>query len=59
MNKLIIYGNIHGCYDEFIFLINQINPRKNDTEVYVGDILPKPTLSFYLFHLRYNKPPYK
>lgn len=41
MNKLIIYGDIHGCYDEFISLRNQINPQKNDIEVCVGDIITK------------------
>lgn len=41
MNKLIIYGDIHGCYDEFISLRNQINPQKDDMEVCVGDIITK------------------
>ena len=41
MNKLIIYGDIHGCYDEFIFLRNKINPKKDDIEVCVGDIITK------------------
>ncbi len=41
MNKLIIYGDIHGCYDEFISLRNKINPQKEDIEVCVGDIITK------------------
>ena len=41
MNKLIIYGDIHGCYDEFISLRNKINPQKDDIEVCVGDIITK------------------
>ena len=41
MNKLIIYGDIHGCYDEFLFLRNKINPKKDDIEVCVGDIITK------------------
>ena len=41
MNKFIIYGDIHGCYDGFISLRNQINPQKNDIEVCVGDIITK------------------
>lgn len=41
MNKLIIYGDVHGCYDEFISLRNQINPQKYDIEVCVGDIVTK------------------
>ena len=30
MNKLIVYGDIHGCYDEFINIRKKINPLKND-----------------------------
>lgn len=41
MQTLIIYGDIHGCYDEFLSLRNQINPQKNDIEVCVGDIITK------------------
>jgi len=41
MHKLIIYGDIHGCYNEFISLRNKINLQKNDVEVCVGDIITK------------------
>jgi predicted phosphodiesterase len=41
MNRLIIYGDIHGCYDELISLRKKINPQKNDIEVCVGDIITK------------------
>ena len=41
MNNLIIYGDIHGCYNEFISLRKKINPDKNDIEVCVGDIITK------------------
>jgi len=41
MNKLIIYGDIHGCIHEFQKLREQINPQKNDIEVCVGDIITK------------------
>ncbi len=40
-NKLIIYGDIHGCYNEFISLRKKINPNKNDIEVCVGDVITK------------------
>jgi bis(5'-nucleosyl)-tetraphosphatase (symmetrical) len=36
MSKLIIYGDIHGCYDELVRLRQKINPKKNDVEVCVG-----------------------
>lgn len=41
MNKFIIYGDIHGCYDDFISLREKVNPQKNDIEVCVGDIITK------------------
>lgn len=55
MSKLIIYGDIHGCYNELIFLRKKINPKKNDTEVCVGDIMTKgqdsiKTLDFIIAH---------
>jgi len=45
MNKLIIYGDLHGCLHEFQKLREQINPQKNDIEVCVGDIITKGTHS--------------
>jgi len=41
MANLIIYGDVHGCYNEFIYLRKKINPQKNDIEVCVGDIITK------------------
>lgn len=41
MNRLIIYGDIHGCYNEFKTLREQIDPQNNDIEVCVGDIITK------------------
>lgn len=41
MSRLIAYGDIHGCFDEFIELRNIINPTLEDTEVCVGDIITK------------------
>lgn len=43
--RLIIYGDIHGCIDEFQKLRGQINPQKNDIEVCVGDLITKGTHS--------------
>ena len=55
MNQLIIYGDIHGCYNEFTSLRKKINPQKNDIEVCVGDIVTKgkdsiKTLDFIIEH---------
>lgn len=41
MKKIIIYGDIHGCFDEFMQLRQQLNPTNNDIEICVGDILNK------------------
>lgn len=41
MKRLIIYGDIHGCYDEFILLRKKANIGNDDTEVCVGDIITK------------------
>lgn len=41
MNKLIIYGDIHGCFDEFVKLRATIHPSQNDIEICVGDIITK------------------
>lgn len=55
MQKLIIYGDIHGCYNALISLRKKINPQPNDIEVCVGDILTKgkhsvETLDFIMKH---------
>ena len=39
--RLIVYGDIHGCLDEFKLLRKKINPTKKDIEVVVGDFLNK------------------
>ncbi len=39
--RLIIYGDIHGCYDEFIVLRNKMNITCNDIEICVGDIITR------------------
>lgn len=41
MSQLIIYGDIHGCYNELVALRNKIKPNMGDTEICVGDIITK------------------
>jgi len=41
MANLIIYGDIHGCYKSLKSLRKEINPKKNDIEVCVGDVITK------------------
>jgi bis(5'-nucleosyl)-tetraphosphatase (symmetrical) len=41
MNRVIIYGDIHGCLDEFKLHRQKLEIQKHDIEVSVGDILKK------------------
>ena len=41
MNRLIVYGDIHGCFDEFVELRNSLDIQSGDIEACVGDILTK------------------
>jgi bis(5'-nucleosyl)-tetraphosphatase (symmetrical) len=39
--RVIVYGDIHGCLDEFKALRSKIKPNKDDIEISVGDFLNK------------------
>jgi len=39
--RLVIYGDIHGCFDELKKLRNSLNLQSGDVEVCVGDIITK------------------
>ena len=41
MNRLIVYGDIHGCFDEYVDLRNSLDIQSGDIEACVGDILTK------------------
>jgi len=41
MSRLIVYGDIHGCFDELKKLRNSLNLQSGDVEVCVGDIITK------------------
>ena len=41
MSKTIIFGDIHGCLDEWKLLIEKIKPGKDDTLISVGDLICK------------------
>jgi len=41
MGRLIIYGDIHGCYEEFVKLRRKIEPSQLDIEVCVGDVITR------------------
>ena len=41
MKKTFIIGDVHGCYDELIELLNTINPSPQDDVYYIGDLINK------------------
>ncbi|WP_320035766.1 metallophosphoesterase family protein [Halarcobacter sp.] len=41
MSRIIIYGDIHGCLEEFKNLRKKIDFNENDKEIVIGDILDK------------------
>ena len=41
MSKIILFGDIHGCYEEWRELIEKINPDKKDLLISVGDLICK------------------
>ncbi len=41
MKSIIVYGDIHGCLDEFKKLRDKVQPNSNDIEISVGDFLNK------------------
>jgi bis(5'-nucleosyl)-tetraphosphatase (symmetrical) len=47
--RVIIYGDLHGCFDEFIALRKKIEPSSDDREIVIGDILDRGAKSNELF----------
>jgi len=47
--QIIIYGDLHGCFDEFIALRAKINPSDEDREILIGDIVDRGSKSNELF----------
>ena len=41
MSRIIVYGDIHGCLDEFKTLRKKIKIKKSDREIVAGDFLNK------------------
>lgn len=39
--RLIVVGDIHGCYDELVELLERVGPSSRDTVVSVGDVVTK------------------
>ena len=41
MSRTIVVGDVHGCYDELIDLLNKVNFSPRDRVVCVGDLVAK------------------
>lgn len=55
MQRKIIIGDIHGCYDELLDLLGQVGLAEDDLLISVGDIIdrgPKSTQVFNFFQSR-------
>ncbi|WP_298508390.1 metallophosphoesterase [uncultured Kordia sp.] len=55
MSKTYIIGDIHGCYDEFIALLNQIGVTDDDLVISLGDIVDRGNKSLELYHYFKNR----
>ncbi|AXG69435.1 bis(5'-nucleosyl)-tetraphosphatase PrpE (asymmetrical) [Kordia sp. SMS9] len=55
MSKTYIIGDIHGCYDEFIELINQIGITDDDLVISLGDIVDRGNKSLELYQYFKNR----
>lgn len=50
MKNIIVYGDVHGCLDEFKLLREKVNLKAGDIEVLVGDIINKGPFSIETLH---------
>ncbi len=39
--RLIVVGDIHGCFDELVELLSRVDPKRGDVVVSAGDIVTK------------------
>lgn len=56
MSREIIIGDIHGCYDEMLELLDIIKPASEDQIIAVGDIVDRGPKSVELYHYFKNTP---
>lgn len=52
--KKIFIGDVHGCYDELILLVEKLNINKNDEVIFVGDLINKGDKSFEVLKFVYE-----
>lgn len=56
MPKTFIFGDIHGCYDEFIQLTQQMNVSDDDLIISLGDIVDRGNKSVEVYTYFRNRP---
>lgn len=56
MNRTFVFGDIHGCYDEMIGLLSDLNATENDVIVSLGDIVDRGPKSVEVYHFFKNTP---
>ena len=55
MSKTYVIGDLHGCYDEFIALTEQIGITEEDLVISLGDIVDRGNKSVELYHYFKNR----
>mgnify|MGYP002332598652 CR=1 FL=1 len=55
MKKTYVVGDLHGCYDEFIKLSNQIGITDNDLIISLGDVVDRGNKSLELYNYFKNR----
>lgn len=56
MKKTIVIGDIHGCYDEMIELLNKIGVSDDDLIISLGDIVDRGNKSLEVYRFFKNRP---
>jgi len=46
MDRLIAFGDIHGCFHTIKELINQVNPTQRDALIFLGDYIDRGNMSY-------------
>ncbi|EAY27892.1 metallophosphoesterase [Microscilla marina] len=56
MSKTYVIGDIHGCYDELMVLLDQMQVTDQDLVVSLGDIVDRGLQSLEVYHYFKNRP---
>src|SRR6516225_3848013 len=56
MNRTIIVGDIHGCYDELMLLLAKLHLHPNDLLIALGDIVDRGNKSLEVYQYLRERP---